>query len=39
VGVSRENLRNWRELGKLAAADKAGATGGFRYRIGDVRAL
>ena len=39
VGVSRETLRNWRELGKLAAADKAGATGGFRYRIGDVRAL
>jgi hypothetical protein len=39
VGVSRETLRNWRAAGKLAAADKAGATGGFRYRVGDVRAL
>lgn len=38
AGVSRETLRNWRASGKLAAADKAGATGGFRYRVGDVRA-
>lgn len=38
VGVSRETLRNWRAAGKLAAADKDGATGGFRYRVDDVRA-
>lgn len=39
AGVSKETLRNWRAAGKLATADKAGATGGFRYRVGDVRAL
>lgn len=35
--VSRETLRLWRESGKLVAVDQAGATGGFRYRAGDVR--
>lgn len=39
AGVSRETLRNWRSSGKLAFADQEGATGGFRYRVGDVRAL
>lgn len=39
VGVSRETLRNWRKSRKLAFADQEGATGGFRYRVGDVRAL
>jgi hypothetical protein len=39
AGVTRETLRNWRELGKLVPVDQGGETGGFRYRAGDVRKL
>lgn len=32
AGVTKETLRLWRESGKLVAAGRDGATGGFRYR-------
>lgn len=37
TGVSRVALQQWRESGRIVPVDQAGQTGGFRYRVGDLR--